>query len=678
MYARNPDGEKTIISLHRFADHPMTHLKDWRRGDCCGIKFETITDGYYCAKCKFFTHKTCSNPPSKMFPHLCSNARYREYMYLSYIDTRKYITKCDVCKGKMTGDIQNYKCYKCGLGVHLECAKYPPPEIIDVPRDHDHQLKLEMVESCFTCAACGKDGDGYPYKCHECDLTFHVNCEKYPAEVIHPFHPLHPLKLFKGEPPDYSGGTCRYCEEKLSNYKFFYHCSTCNFSLDQNCALNPPPQYLDDPNTHDHKLTLLPRLVSFTCNICGLSGDRSPYVCLQCNFMAHNTCQGFPWVIKTNRHDHCVSRTSLLGVVNSVCGVCRKKMDWSCGGYYCKRCPESTYHTKCATRYDVSDKREMKNVPEKDEDVKPFKVIDENTIKHFLHEEHNLRLDKSGIFIEERGSCKACAYPINHDSFYNCMSCDFILHESCAKMPTRKPYVLGSGTFSLKQVEGSCSRCMACGIYYNGFSYTQYESNIDVRCASISEPFVHQSHPHPLFYTAPKGVCSACNKEEYFVLKCVEDNCGYILDFKCALLPYEVKHKVDDHFLSLSYGENARGKYQCDICEKETDPKTWFYTCKDCKVNLHTDCVLGEFRALEIGRELTTFRHGVTSMAVHNNTMPQPLCNQCKSLCIFPIILKVTQDRMPDKNYPKYYCSSKCFDLKYLWTTYYLRTVFIE
>ncbi|KFK44931.1 hypothetical protein AALP_AA1G321500 [Arabis alpina] len=129
-------------------------------------------------------------------------------------------------------------------------------------------------------------------------------------------------------------------------------------------------------------------------------------------------------------------------------------------------------------------------------------------------------------------------------------------------MPMQKQLLLRHGTFFLNQVTRHCSICEACGICYNGFNYTESGRGIDVRCASISEPFVHQSHPHPLFYTTPKGVCSACNKENNYVVKCVEDNCGYILDFKCALLPYEVKHRVDDHFLSLCYGENASGKYQ--------------------------------------------------------------------------------------------------------------------
>lgn len=124
-------------------------------------------------------------------------------------------------------------------------------------------------------------------------------------------------------------------------------------------------------------------------------------------------------------------------------------------------------------------------------------------------------------------------------SCYSCMSCNFLLH------------VVSHQLYYLDKVHQSCSRCVACGVCYNGFRYATFHRGLDVPCASVAEPFFHQSHQeHPLYYTSPQGVCSACNKEASHVLRCVEDNCVYVLDFKCALLPYVVKHRVDDHFLS--------------------------------------------------------------------------------------------------------------------------------
>ncbi|CAH8257565.1 unnamed protein product [Arabidopsis lyrata] len=494
-----------------FHEHPLTPVKIESKCDWCGLKFKGVTDGYKCDSCVFgLFHKTCAN--NENIPHpsqTCGNILYHTFNF--YSGERR----CAGCREKIY-DSYIFICNDCVLVptrkgrfgssyFHFNCAKYPPSEVIDVPQHHDHKLKLETVRSCFTCAACGKDCDGYSYKCHECNLKFHVNCEKYPAE----------------------------------------------------------------------------------------------------------------------------------------------------------RCPSYVFHTKCATREDVWDGKEMKNEPEEEEDIQPFTVIDENTIHHVSHKEHNLRLDKSGIFIKDR-ICEACVYPIYHHSFYSCMSCSFILHESCANLPLWKRHVVSNERYRYKYWD-YFFRCMACGLLSNGFKYDATRSILDVRCASVTEPFVHKSHPHPLFYTSPRGVCSVCKKEAHHVLRCVEDDCGYVMDYKCALLPYEVKHSVDHHFLSLCYGEeNASGKYWCDICEKETDPKTWFYTSKDCELTLHTDCVLGDFRGLKPGIAEDEYVHHVPRdfKVVRNNSMSRPLCKQCKSRCIFPFFLETWNKNSIHNGY---YCSESCF-----------------
>lgn len=188
------DPVEVQLPIH---DHPMTPLKDSRKGDCCGIKFEAISDGYSCSECDFFFHKRCSNPPEEI-----NHSSHKCYQTNLSIQTQPKKTKgrCGLCREKFVRGIKLYTCSRCGLKIHLNCGKNPPPEVIDIPQHHDHKLELELVQSSFTCTACGKYGDGYSYKCHECHLAFHVSCEKYPAEVNHPSHSLHPLKLFFGEP----------------------------------------------------------------------------------------------------------------------------------------------------------------------------------------------------------------------------------------------------------------------------------------------------------------------------------------------------------------------------------------------------------------------------------------------------------------------------------------------
>ncbi|CAH8352493.1 unnamed protein product [Eruca vesicaria subsp. sativa] len=374
--------------------------------------------------------------------------------------------------------------------------------------------------------------------------------------------------------------------------------------------------------------------------------------------MIHQDCLGLPRVININRHDHRVSRTLLLGVVNSVCGVCRKKVDWTSGGFSCKKCPGYVVHSKCATRKDVWNGKELEGVPEEEEDIEPYVVIDDNTIQHFSHTEHYLkRIHRNGILYEDNKWCRACSHPIGLQSFYDCRDCDFSLHEKCANCPKMKRHVLHNEKLTLvtnKELE--VFNCYACHRYSSGFMYKHGEKTLDVLCGSISEPFIHPSHPqHPLYYipTEKDVICNGCNLEGMSVLRCIEGDCGFVLGFKCATLPQVVMHRVDDHPLLLCYGEEeASGKYWCDICEEETNPKNWFYTCKDQQASLHTNCVLGIFTGLR--PKSVAMLWGKSYEVVLNNSVTRPFCSYCDFRCMYPIILKLLGTSAT------YFCSTFC------------------
>ncbi|CAN7089298.1 unnamed protein product [Brassica rapa subsp. narinosa] len=633
------------VLLPLFHEHPMMPWNDhMRKGDCCDC-FEPQSDGYYCKLCDFFVHKECGDELSEFIIDHPSHPNHTLRLQ------EKRGNYCDLCRSK----IQNlsYYCDVCQFDLDLHCAKYPPPDVIDNFETHSHKLTLVKKNTVFDCSAkCGK-AYGLSYKCEECDVAFHVECVWHPAaldhqpEVNHPYHSLHPLKLFKGPPPDYSDGKCRLCGKKVDK-ELFYHCSSCNFTLDWRCVVNPPPQSVVDLKAHDHQLTLLPRLDSFTCNACGLKGDRSPYICVPCGFIIHQDCLDLPRVININRHDHRISRTSLLGdgVMNSVCGVCRKKVDWIYGGFSCKRCPSYVVHSKCAARVDVWNGEELEGVPEEEEDIEPYVVIDENTIQHFSHKEHYLRrIHGNGVWYEENKRCSACIHLIGLQSFYGCVDCDFYLHHKCAECPKMKRHVLHNDRLTLvTNEELEVFNCLVCDRASSGFMYKDGNRKLDVLCGSISEPFVHPSHPHhPLYYipTEEVEICNGCNLKESHVLRCIEGDCGFALGFKCATLPQVVKNRVDDHPLSLCYGEEeeASGRYWCDICEKETDSKEWFYTCKDQRASLHTECVLGDSTGL-MPRTVAKFED-TTYEVVLNNSVTRPFCSQCESRCMYPINLKL-------------------------------------
>lgn len=145
------------------------------------------------------------------------------------------------------------------------------------------------------------------------------------------------------------------CGEGPRGNHVLYRCSICDFSICLFCTKNPPPVTIEHHKTHKHRLLLLSRHISFVCNACGMQGDRTPYMCIQCGFVVRRTCIDLPRVININRHDHHISLTHHLGVGYSRCGICRKDISQYNGAYSCLLCPNYAAHSLCATRQDVWD-----------------------------------------------------------------------------------------------------------------------------------------------------------------------------------------------------------------------------------------------------------------------------------------------------------------------------------
>ncbi|KAL0658170.1 hypothetical protein Bca4012_078755 [Brassica carinata] len=452
-------------------------------------------------------------------------------------------------------------------------------------------------DSKYFFHGCTEINDSGGYHCSDCDMYLHKECAESPSEINHPSHTRHPLTLLtQGAPDDSHINSCRLCGGKFR--RLIYHCSECEFSLDPVCARKPPPLIVDHLKGHEHVLTLMPRLIFFTCNACGMVGDRSPYI------------------------------------------------DGKYGAYSCLKCPQYAVHSRCATREDVWDGEELEYEPEEEmEDVEPFKVVGENLINHFTHEEHNLRF-KEGGGGEERMRCRACVLPIDLDSFYSCVDCDFILHEVCANLPRKKRHVLHNTSLTLQthiphhKLYKGVFRCSACKEFSSGFSYIGCGIQLDVRCGSITEPFVHQGHPHPLFFTLPDPkTCRSCGIWQYKVLNCIE--CDFPLCFGCATLPYVVRNqKHDRHPITLCFGEKAStGQYWCDICETRLNPSKYFYTCEDCASTLHVHCVhLEGLLHVKPGNKFSYFGYGFEM--VLGNRINRPRCESCYELCVGSFLLE--------------------------------------
>ena len=191
---------------------------------------------------------------------------------------------------------------------------------------------------------------------------------------------------------------------------------------------------------------------------------------------------------------------------------------------------------------------------------------------------------------------------------YACGECPFVLHEKCVNLPMKKRLVFSPFPYTLEYYSASISYCRVCRMLYGGFKYIlpgipRKHESVDVHCGSLYEPFVHIGHLHPLYFVKTKNNYH-CNARKSFpddyILSC--GSCDFCLCLYCAALPQKIRHMSDEHPLTLSCDQNGSGGIWCDVCEAELDPRKWFfYTCSECGVVLHVQCVLGDFSRLMPG-----------------------------------------------------------------------------
>ncbi|KAL9299978.1 putative chromatin regulator PHD family [Arabidopsis thaliana] len=608
-----------------------------------------IYGGHRCNEpgCDVVFHEECAKP----LPEI--DHPYHPVHPLKLILLHTRVSNCSFC-GEFFS--VGYRCNKCDFQLDLICARRPALLVLaenSYLHEHPLQLSHEAHETLRDCKGCGHQHNSWKhfYTCHQCEFFISLDCIDHNSpEAYHTSHPQHPLKSLRYEVPGYADKKCLLCREEFDGiHRQLHHCGVCNFSICRSCMKNPPPVLVKSPRTHEHQLHLVPRRIDFTCNACGTLGDRSPYFCLQCNFMIHRECIDLPRVININRHDHRISYTPRLGHGDGKCRVCRKNVDGFYGAYSCSKCFDYFVHSRCATRRDVWDMIELEGTPE-EEETAPFKVIDDNTIDHYGHK-HNLRIYR-GWNLPESVVCTACVFQICSEPFYACARkrCDFIIHEKCAKLPLKKRHVCHNQPLELSPNYGTylLHRCSICRQLFTGFSYESKELRIDVRCATVTEPFEHKSHQHPLHYSTDHSKrCSECDGDGK--LSC--DDCEFGLCFKCAILPQKVmRHRYDDHPLFLSYGEmGVAGKYWCEACETTVNPEKWFYTCNECGITLHISCVIDTY-AYSMPGALTWI-----GTFVSNHSICRPLCCVCNSRCKLPFVRT-----LPEDGADLYFCSLEC------------------
>ncbi|KAL7194203.1 hypothetical protein ACSBR1_034585 [Camellia fascicularis] len=566
---------------------------------------------------------------------------------------------------------------------------------------HEHPLifntehKSDGIDSfCYGCEQ-PVSGPSPSYSCSQCRFFLHKLCAEQPEQVVkHHLHPDHPL-LFQHQPYRYKHTECSACRGTLQRFSYICPSPSCNFRLDAVCASMGYriQQQVDDTRFHKHPLIPLHKPALFLCDACGKEHRDASFLCSTCGFWVSQQCASLPSIIpRSDRHRHPLtlihSHPSRYTKFSTVCEICSDQVNISYWVYCCAKCKYYA-HLYCALLQpelprdgETEDEDEDLDpnpisLPMPDESVdmitefmkeislkganKKAKQISHEKDREINHESHDHPLTFFDIQINDESSfgnkqkfvkndttkndkiCNGCVRPISA-SFYSCTACNFFLHVWCAKLPNTldcacHPEHNLHRKFS--QDTGQLVLCQGCKTDCNGFVFGCVDCSffVDVKCASLPSAITHKAHTHTLMLRRTSGndvQCTACNCT-FSGLTFICDDCNFILDTRCALLPGTVRHRYDKHPFALTYSLSlieSMDEYYCEICEGEINLKLWFYHCGDCNQSLHTRCIhpIEKYLNIKFGTKLYLVDHFWHILTFVQHPEGNSPCNHCGEL----------------------------------------------
>ncbi|XP_017976595.1 PREDICTED: uncharacterized protein LOC18599046 [Theobroma cacao] len=637
--------------------HPLTFFEMHKNEikDPCSACGKLLSGPIYsCIDCGFHLHKTCAQLPLKFghpFHCFCEDLLVLQAEWLNPSQAT-----CSFCNSGLRGLI--YHCVSCKFNLHITCALLLPlnteKTLVIQHFSHVHQLifvEKHGDEVNGSCRGCGKVLSGPIYSCVECKFHLHKKCAQLPREIDHSSHRKHSLVLLAEPPSHQKGCSCYLCKKQCKG--FVYYCSDCDFGnlLEDVEDVSLPRDIKVE--THEHPFKLLLRPISFTCDFCGINGDRTPYVCSECDLVIHKNCIRLPSAVKIMRHPHRITFQHFLRQKKSnkrMCNICQEEVNTEYGSYYCYICHQYIAHVGCATDDYIWDETNPDDEDQRSkgalslitsviEEVRHGEDVIAAVIKHAFHQ-HILILTLGGEVKDDR-SCNGCMRPLS-TPFFSCEQCQFFLHKKCVELPSVKQHPLHRHPLVLYKPNNAeyPRTCSACLQLHHGFTYNCEKCNfhIDIDCSLLSDTLKHESHgAHHLYLDHRyEGNCSASGEHITFrtgAYRCKHCE-SFALSFKCIKLPRTASYKYDKHLLTLTYFDRVDpNQCYCDICEEERDPKYWFYHCAYCDTSVHPQCVLGELPYIKLG---SIYIHHVHP---HRLTFVRkiwdcPPCSICGELCI--------------------------------------------
>ncbi|XP_017225904.1 uncharacterized protein LOC108202046 [Daucus carota subsp. sativus] len=467
---------------------------------------------------------------------------------------------------------------------------------------------------------------------HCTHFLLHKACAELPIIIQHPFDENHVLTLSL-ECDGFSWcESCDPCRKTVARWIYICREGGHDFKICIKCALILERE-LDHPS-HSHPLTLLPVKATLQrCTACGVQGSTDySYLCKTCLYWIHKRCATAPPSLIRDDHDYdhplvlAYSLPEEYWVFGVSCYLCSVEIRWLYWVYYCADCRYFA-HVHCAlsqeSRKDgneIDDNGDLVHLPICDDEPYLFYQLIQQFANKFSTEEsgkadtisecrsgHSLILfdnsnDKSVNV--ETNICDGCVQPLLYP-FYGCLDCNFFLHTLCAaelpreiERPSHTDDRLTRLTTSYETskpfnfyVCGVCDRFCNGVVYYDELN----EYWVDVLCVSLPRKIKHDCHKHTLRHLSVSPSfkrCRACEVDIFshsFACKI----CDYYIHIKCALKRGTIKHRWDEHHLSLVYPpvKGHPHDFNCELCSIDINPNYWFYHCAKCDTSFHALCV---------------------------------------------------------------------------------------
>ncbi|KAK1385694.1 Phorbol-ester/DAG-type domain-containing protein [Heracleum sosnowskyi] len=580
---------------------------------------------------------------------------------------------------------------------------------------HEHKLILSgadesVVGKDVECVGCrqtiNKLIDAF-YRCNtslingssssDCAGFFmHKTCSELPPKFTHPVNPQHPLSLLARPYMKQLFYICDACE--CQSQGFMYGSDNHDFFVCLECVTSQLKS-LEDRSYyhpgHNHPLTLVQSPALFLCHACNTTDTDLSYICTKCCFWIHKSCANAPITYQCKFHNE---HTLILDYslpqeyrkFGCRCSICDKPIIYRKWVYYCANC-RFFAHVKCASLNEILSENEIDDEV-RESNLMHFPAHDEASlhemmqqcimkatdallhdsataepspyINHWGHK-HQLALRNKNaepltldlnwkLANAELLICDGCTKPISFvDILYECNSCNFVLHRSCAHFPKWIDHHLAGklgGTLAQEGNELAFFYCQGCGTLGNGISMSNETVVFHLGCASLPRIIKHEAHRHPLEQLKyPDDLfCKAClsgleaTDKETIMYGC--EKCEFYIHIWCAFRPHLVKHRWDPHplylILFLKNVTDHPHEFNCEFCSEQINANTWFYHCNVCDQSYHTYCIDPSYfysnikcGATNIYSDSRPHSHGLT-LAVNKKKQRCKICGMDACNCL--------------------------------------------